>query len=108
MRMEIMTPVQFLGDIIGDLNSRRARIEVVESYKDSSVVRCFVPLARTFGFVGDLRSLSQGRATHTMAFYRYEKVPADLEEQIMEVLVQYRAEYLGIEVPGPEMDKPKS
>ena len=83
MKVEIVAPAQFLGDIIGDLNSRRARIEAVESYKDSSVVRCFVPLARTFGFVGDLRSLSQGRATYTMAFYRYEKVPADLSEQIM-------------------------
>jgi len=83
MKVEIVAPAQFLGDIIGDLNSRRARIEAVESYKDSSVVRCFVPLARTFGFVGDLRSLSQGRATYTMAFYRYEKVPADLSEQIV-------------------------
>lgn len=83
MKAEIMVPAQFLGDIIGDLNSRRARIEVVESYKDSSVVRCFVPLAKTFGFVGDLRSLSQGRVTYTMAFYRYEKIPADLSEQIM-------------------------
>ncbi len=83
MQVEILTPAQFLGDIIGDLNSRRARIEGIESYKDSSVIRCFVPLARTFGFVSDLRSLSQGRATHTMRFCRYEVVPPNLSEQIV-------------------------
>ena len=83
MQVEILTPAQFLGDSIGDLNSRRARIEGIESYKDSSVIRCFVPLARTFGFVSDLRSLSQGRATHTMRFCRYEVVPPNLSEQIV-------------------------
>ena len=83
MQVEILTPAQFLGDIIGDLNSRRARIEGIESYKDSSVIRCFVPLARTFGFVSDLRSISQGRATHTMRFCRYEVAPPNLSEQIV-------------------------
>jgi elongation factor G len=83
MQVEILTPAQFLGDIIGDLNSRRTRIEGIESYKDSSVIRCFVPLARTFGFVSDLRSLSQGRATHTMRFCRYEVAPPNLSEQIV-------------------------
>jgi len=83
MKMKILTPAQFLGDIIGDLNSRGARIDGIEPFKDSSIVRCFVPLARTFGFVSDLRSLSQGRATHTMEFYRYEGMPPNLSEQIM-------------------------
>ncbi|GAH51291.1 unnamed protein product, partial [marine sediment metagenome] len=72
----------FLGDIIGDLNSRRARIDSIETNKDSSVICCFVPLARTFGFVSDLRSLSQGRATYAMEFYRYEELPHSLGEQI--------------------------
>jgi len=83
MEVEITTPNQFLGDIIGDLNSRRAHIESVESRDESSAVRCFVPLAETFGFAGDLRSLSQGRASYTMHFHRYEQLPPDLAEQIV-------------------------
>jgi elongation factor G len=83
MEVEITTPNQFLGDIIGDMNSRRAHIESVESRDESSAVRCFVPLAETFGFAGDLRSLSQGRASYTMHFHRYEQLPPDLAEQIV-------------------------
>jgi len=83
MKVEILTPTQFLGDIIGDLNSRRARIDRVEPYKGSSIIRCFVPLARTFGFVSDLRSVSQGRATYTMVFHSYEELPPDLSKQIV-------------------------
>jgi len=83
MKMKILTPAQFLGDIIGDLNSRGARIDGIEPFKDSCFIRCLVPLARTFGFVSDLRSLSQGRATHTMEFYRYEEMPPNLSKQIV-------------------------
>lgn len=83
MEVEITTPNQFLGDIIGDLNSRRAHIEGIESRDESSNIRCLVPLAETFGFAGDLRSLSQGRASHTMCFHRYEELPKDLAEQIV-------------------------
>jgi elongation factor G len=82
MKVEITTPNQFLGDIIGDLNSRRTHIEGIESRAESSTIRCLVPLAETFGFAGDLRSLSQGRASHTMCFHRYEELPQDLSEQI--------------------------
>jgi elongation factor G len=82
MEVEIATPNQFLGDIIGDLNSRRAQVEGVESRDESSAIRARVPLAEIFGFAGDLRSLSQGRATHTMCFHRYEALPKDLTEQI--------------------------
>jgi len=82
MEVEITTPNEFLGDIIGDLNSRRAHIEGIESRAESSAIRCLVPLAETFGFAGDLRSLSQGRASYTMSFNRYEKLPQDLAEQI--------------------------
>jgi elongation factor G len=83
MEMEIITPSQFLGDIIGDLNSRRAHVEGIESHEDLCSIRCLVPLAETFGFAGDLRSLSQGRATYTMQFYRYEELPASLMQQLM-------------------------
>jgi elongation factor G len=82
MEVEITTPNQFPGDIIGDLNSRRARIEGIESRAESSAIRCLVPLAETFGFAGDLRSLSQGRASYTMCFHRYKELPQDLAEQI--------------------------
>ena len=83
MEIEIMAPIQFLGDIVGDLNSRRARIEGIESYDELSTIRCLVPLAETFGFASDLRSLSQGRATHTMQFHRYDEMPTSLAEQIV-------------------------
>jgi len=82
MEVEITTPNQFLGDIIGDLNSRRAHVEGIESHTEFSTIRGVVPLAEIFGFAGDLRSLSQGRATHTMCFHRYEQLPQDLAKQI--------------------------
>jgi len=82
MEVEITTPNEFLGDIIGDLNSRRAHIAGIESRAESSAVRCLVPLAETFGFAGDLRSLSQGRASYTMHFHHYEELPQDLAGQI--------------------------
>jgi elongation factor G len=82
MEVEITTPNQFLGDIIGDLNSRRAHIESVASRDEFSAIRCLVPLAETFGFAGDLRSLSQGRASYTMHFHRYQQLPQDLAQQI--------------------------
>lgn len=82
MKAEILAPAQFLGDIIGDLNSRRARIDGIETQQDSCVIHYFIPLGETFGFATGLRSLSQGRATYTMEFCRYEEVPASLTEQI--------------------------
>jgi elongation factor G len=83
MEVEIAAPNEFLGDIIGDLNSRRARIGGIESRDEVSTVRCLVPLAETFGFAGDLRSVSQGRASYTMRFDRYEELPEDLTDQII-------------------------
>jgi elongation factor G len=83
MEVEIAAPNEFLGDIIGDLNSRRAHIEGIESRDDVSAVRCLVPLADMFGFAGDLRSVSQGRASYTMCFHRYEELPQDLADQII-------------------------
>lgn len=83
MEVEITTPNQFLGDVIGDLNSRRAHIEGIESRDEVSAVRCLIPLAETFGFAGGLRSISQGRASYTMCFHRYEQLPDELAEQIV-------------------------
>jgi elongation factor G len=83
MEVEITTPNQFLGDIIGNLNSRRAHIEGIESRDEISSIRCLVPLEETFGFAGDLRSLSQGRASYTMRFHHYEELPQNLAEQIV-------------------------
>jgi len=82
MEVEITTPNQFLGDIIGDLNSRRAHIENIEGRDEISSIYCLVPLAEIFGFAGDLRSLSQGRASHTMQFHHYEQLPQNLTDQI--------------------------
>jgi elongation factor G len=83
MEMEVVTPTEFLGDIMGNLNSRRARIAHTESHEDFFTVRCFIPLAETFGFTSDLRSLSQGRASHTMHFHNYEELPVNVSEQII-------------------------
>jgi elongation factor G len=82
MKLEIVTPGQFLGDIIGDLNSRRGHIASMETQDGMSIVHAFVPLAEMFGYATDLRSLTQGRATHSMEFYRYQQVPAELADKI--------------------------
>jgi len=82
MKLEVVTPEQFLGDIIAVLNSRRGRIESIETQGEMRVVYSFVPLAETFGYTTSLRSLSQGRATHSMEFYRYEALPTELVDEI--------------------------
>ena len=82
MKLEVVTPEQFLGDVIGDLNSRRGHIEAIETNNEVGIIRSFVPLAEMFGYATDLRSLTQGRATHSMEFYRYQEVPAELVEKI--------------------------
>ena len=82
MRLEVVTPEQFLGDIIGDLNSKRGRIEAIEPHDGISIIHSFIPLAETFGYTTSLRSLTQGRATHSMEFYRYQVLPAELADQV--------------------------
>lgn len=84
MRLEVVTPGQFLGDIIGDLSSRRGQIEAIETCGDTMTIRCLVPLANTFGYTTGLRSLTQGRATHSMEFFRYQEVSAELVENTKE------------------------
>jgi len=82
MRLEVVTPEKFLGDIIGDLNSRRGRIEAIETHGEICTIHSFIPLAETFGYATTLRSLTQGRATHSMEFYRHQVLPAELADQI--------------------------
>jgi elongation factor G len=84
MSVEVVTPEEFMGDVIGDLNRRRGRIEGMEPRGNAQVVRAFVPLAEMFGYATDLRSQTQGRATYTMQFERYEEVPAAVSEEIVE------------------------
>ncbi len=84
MRVEVVTPEEFLGDVMGDLNARRGRIEGMAPRGNAQVVRAIVPLAEMFGYATDLRSMTQGRATYTMQFERYAPVPEHLEQAIVE------------------------
>jgi len=83
MKMEIAAPEEFLGDIIGDLNSRRGHVTSIESMGATKIIRCFIPLAETFGYATDLRSMSQGRANYSMEVHRYEELPSDLAQQLI-------------------------
>ena len=82
MKVEVVTPDEHMGDVIGDLNSRRGQIQGMEPRGNAQVVRAKVPLASMFGYVNDLRSMSQGRATYTMHFDCYEPVPAMISEEL--------------------------
>lgn len=82
MKLDVVAPVEFMGDIVGDLNSMRGRIENIETRMDTCTVSCIIPLAETFGYATKLRSLTQGRGTHSMEFYRYEELPASLAKDI--------------------------
>jgi elongation factor G len=83
MKAEILSPADFLGDIVGELSFRRAHIYDTETNDGTSVIRCSIPLARTFGFVSVLRSLTQGRATFSMEFDQYKELPKTLTEQVL-------------------------
>ncbi|MFY9525560.1 MAG: elongation factor G [Limnochordia bacterium] len=82
MALEVVTPEDFLGDVIGDINSRRGKIEGIEPRGNTQIVKGHVPLAEMFGYATVLRSLTQGRAQHTMSFAYYEQVPQNLAEEI--------------------------
>ena len=84
MAVEVVTPEEFMGDVIGDLNRRRGRIEGMEPRGNAQVIRAHVPLAEMFGYATDLRSATQGRATYTMQFDSYNEVPSALSEEITE------------------------
>ncbi len=82
MKVEIVTPEDYLGDVIGDLNSRRGQIQGTDSRGNAQVVEAMVPLANMFGYVNELRSFTQGRAQYTMQFSHYDEVPANVAEEV--------------------------
>jgi len=82
MKLNIVTPGEFLGDVIGDLNSRRGHVNSIETQSEMLVISSLIPLAETFGYATALRSLTQGRATHSMEVYQYQELPDELAEQI--------------------------
>jgi len=82
MRVEVVTPEDYMGDVIGDLNSRRGQINSMDSRGNARVVQAMVPLANMFGYVNNLRSMSQGRATYTMHFDHYEQVPQAVADEV--------------------------
>jgi elongation factor G len=85
MRVEVTTPEEFMGDVIGDLNSRRGRIEAMEDLQGGAkLVKAMVPLASMFGYTNDIRSMSQGRAASTMELSTYEEVPPNVAQEIIE------------------------
>jgi len=83
MAVEVRTPELYMGDVIGDLNSRRGQIHAMEDISGAKVVRAVVPLSEMFGYVGDLRSKTQGRANYTMQFDSYAEVPKNVAEEII-------------------------
>jgi len=83
MALEIVAPLESVGDVIGDLNSRRGHVTGLEPRREVQVIKAEAPLAQMFGYSTDLRSLSQGRATYTMQFARYEIAPVNIQEAIM-------------------------
>ncbi len=84
MSVEVVTPEEFLGDVIGDLSRRRGKVQGQEPRGNALAVHAFVPLGEMFGYATDVRSSTQGRATYSMQFERYEEVPANIAEQIVE------------------------
>ena len=83
MAVEVVTPEEYLGDVMGNLNARRGRVENLEPRGNAQAIRARVPLAEMFGYATDIRSMTQGRATFTMQFDRYEEVPASIAAEIM-------------------------
>jgi elongation factor G len=83
MSVEVVTPEEYLGDVIGNLSGRRGRIEQLEPVGGSQSIHASVPLAEMFGYATDLRSMTQGRATFTMQFDRYEEVPVTIAETLV-------------------------
>jgi elongation factor G len=82
MKVEVVTPEDYLGDVIGDINSRRGQIQGTDSRGNAQVVEAQVPLANMFGYVNELRSFTQGRAQYTMQFSHYDEVPANVAEEV--------------------------
>ncbi len=83
MAVEVVVPEQYMGDVIGDLNSRRGRIEGMQLRGTTQIIKAMVPLSEMFGYATELRSRTQGRGSFTMHFGKYEEVPGGLAEEIV-------------------------
>ena len=81
-KVEVTVPEEYMGDVIGDLNSRRGRIEGMEAVNGAQLIRAFVPISEMFGYATTLRSRSQGRGVYSMVFDHYDEVPKSIEEKI--------------------------
>ena len=106
MAVEVITPEEYMGDVIGDINSRRGQVNAMEDRSGAKVVKAKVPLSEMFGYVGDLRSKTQGRANYTMVFDSYAEVPSSVSEAII-------AERTGKlsrnpQEPGPDPPAPRA
>ena len=84
MRVEVTMPEEFMGDVIGDLNSRRGHIEGMDNRSGTQVVRAMVPLSSMFGYVTDLRSMTQGRASSSMEFAHYAELPRSIADELVQ------------------------
>ena len=83
MSIEVVTPDDYMGDVIGDINSRRGQMEGMEARGNTQVIRAKVPLSNMFGYVNDLRSRTQGRAAYSMQFDSYQEVPEGVAKEIV-------------------------
>ncbi|HKY04376.1 MAG TPA: elongation factor G, partial [Blastocatellia bacterium] len=83
MKVEVVAPEEYMGSITGDINSRRGRIERMDSRPGTQVITAMVPLSEMFGYSTDMRSMTQGRATYTMHFHQYEEAPRSVREEII-------------------------
>ena len=83
VKVEVVVPEDYMGDVIGDLNSRRGRVDGMEMRSGAEHINAFVPLAEMFGYATDLRSKTQGRGVYTMTFDHYEEVPKNVAEKVI-------------------------
>jgi len=83
MKVEVTMPEEYMGDVIGDINSRRGRIEGMDDLGGGKIVRGYVPLSEMFGYSTDLRSKTQGRGNYSMFFEKYEQVPKSVAEKVL-------------------------
>lgn len=86
MKIEVVVPEEYMGDVIGDINGRRGKVEGMELRAGAQVIRGYVPLAQMFGYATDLRSRTQGRGTYTMHFSHYQTVPRNIADQVLKVV----------------------
>ena len=84
MAVEVRTPEEYMGDVIGDLNSRRGQVQSMEDGQGVKVVSALVPLSSMFGYIGDLRSKTSGRAVYSMEFHSYAEVPKAVADEIIQ------------------------